>query len=585
MLTINFMMSPIMRTTRFFLSTLKEAPADAEIISHQLMIRAGLVKRLAGGIYTWMPLGLRVLRKVEKIVREEMNRAGALEILMPLVQPGELWQESGRWGAYGQELLRFKDRHDRDFVVQPTSEEVVTDVVRNELRSYRQLPIHFYQIQAKFRDERRPRFGVLRGREFLMKDGYSFHADFPDLEREYANMHATYTRIFNRLGLKFRLVKADTGSIGGTGSHEFHVLADSGEDTIAYSDSSGYAANIELAEAMPPIEKKRMPTQEMGRVSTPDKTTCADVCALLDIPVQVSVKTIALIGENQDPSARLSLLLLRGDHSLNEVKVSKLAGLQGFRFATSEEILSAIGCEPGYIGPVGLTENIRVIADRTVAAMSDFICGANLPHCHLKGVNWKRDLPEPALVADIRNVVEGDPSPDGIGTLQLCRGIEVGHIFQLRTKYSEALQCTFVDEAGATRPAEMGCYGIGITRIVGAAIEQRHDSKGIVFPDAIAPFSVAIVPIGFKKNMDVRIAAENLYGSMVAKGIDVVLEDRDERPGVIFADIELIGIPHRIVIGERGLKAGTIEYKGRLDTAPLSLPMEECMDFLLKKLS
>jgi prolyl-tRNA synthetase len=574
-----------MRTSRFFLSTLKEAPADAEIISHQLMIRAGLVKRLAGGIYTWMPLGLRVLRKVERIVREEMNHAGALELSMPLVQPGELWQESGRWGAYGQELLRFKDRHERDFVIQPTSEEVVTDIVRSELRSYRQLPFHFYQIQTKFRDERRPRFGVMRGREFLMKDGYSFHADFADLEREYAHMHATYTRIFERLGLRFRAVTADTGSIGGTGSHEFHVLADSGEDTIAYSDSSGYAANVELAEAMPPIEKRHEPTRELKLVSTPNKKTCADVCTFLEVPLQSSVKAIALTSEAQAPSVRLSLLLLRGDHSLNEVKVSKISGLHGFRFASNEEILNAIGCEPGYIGPVGLAEDIRIIADRTVAEMSDFICGANRPHHHFTGVNWKRDLPDPVLVADIRNVADGDPSPDGIGTLQVCRGIEVGHIFQLRTKYSEALKCTFVDETGAIRLAEMGCYGIGISRIVGAAIEQRHDSKGIVFPDAIAPFVVAIVPIGFKKNADVRAAAESLYEAMSAKGIDVVLEDRDERPGVIFSDIELIGIPHRLVIGERGLKAGVFEYQGRSDKTPSSIPIEKCVDFLLSKLS
>lgn len=574
-----------MRASRFFLSTLKEAPSDAEIVSHRLMLRAGLIRRLAGGIYTWMPLGLKVLRKVEAIVREEMNRSGAIELSMPLVQPAELWQESTRWQAYGPELLRFKDRHDRDFVIQPTSEEVVTDIARNEIRSYRQLPVHFYQIQSKFRDERRPRFGVMRGREFLMKDGYSFHANYEDLEREYRSMYETYTRIFTRLGLQFRAVAADTGSIGGTGSHEFHVLADSGEDAIAFCDESDYAANVELAEAVAPAAPRGTPIAAMAKVPTPGKKTCEEVTELLGLPLQQSVKAIALIHEAEPgkPGA-FHLLLVRGDHTLNEIKAGKLEGLSPFRFATEAEIRQHMGCEAGYIGPAGVSSSVRVIADRTVAAMSNFVCGANEAGFHLTGVNWGRDLPEPSLVADIRNVLKGDLSPDGKGTLDLCRGIEVGHIFQLRTKYAEALKCTFLDETGRQRMMEMGCYGIGVTRIVGAAIEQGNDERGIIFPDAIAPFRLAIVPIGMKKSDTVRTAAEKLYSDMQAAGIDVLLDDRDERPGVLFADMELTGIPHRVVIGERGLKEGMVEYQGRRDKEAQRIALADCPTFLLGRL-
>ncbi len=574
-----------MYASRFFISTLKEAPADAELASHRLMLRAGLIRRLAGGIYTWMPLGLRIVRKVEAIVREEMNRAGALELSMPVVQPAELWQESGRWKAYGPELLRFKDRHDRDFVIQPTSEEVVTDLARAELRSYRRLPAHFYQIQTKFRDERRPRFGIMRGREFVMKDGYSFHADYEDLAREYRNMHDTYSRIFTRLGLRFRSVAADTGSIGGTGSHEFHVLADCGEDAIAFSPSSEYAANVELAEALQPRQPRSAPGESMQKKATPGKKTCEDVTQFLGLPVARSVKAIALMREDERTGQKdFNLLLLRGDHDLNEVKAAKLPGLAPFRFASEAEIRECLGCEPGYIGPVGAGAKVRVIADRTVAAMSDFVCGANVPGHHLTGVNWGRDLAEPETVADIRNVTEGDPSPDGKGTLQICRGIEVGHIFQLRTKYSEALKCTFLDESGKQRPMEMGCYGIGITRIVAAAIEQNHDDRGIIFPSPIAPFQVALVPIGYGKSARVREATEALYRELSEAGIDVLLDDRDERPGVMFADMELIGIPHRIVLGERGLKDGAVECQGRTDAAAQRVPRTEAAALVRSRL-
>ncbi len=574
-----------MRTSGLFLSTLKEAPSEAEILSHRLMIRAGMIRRVSGGIYTWMPIGLRVLRKVEDIIREEMNKAGALEISMPIVQPGELWQESGRWAAYGPELLRLKDRHDRDFVIQPTSEEVVTSIVHNELRSYRQLPVHFYQIQTKFRDERRPRFGVMRGREFVMKDGYSFHADYADLEREYSNMHETYSRIFSRMGLKFRSVKADTGTIGGTGSHEFHVLADSGEDAIAYCATSEFAANVELAEAIAPDVQRPPPSKAIQEVHTPGKETCNDVVDLLGATIESSVKAIALISDPAGQKKQFNLLLLRGDHSLNEVKLSKLPGFVSFRFASEAEILQAMHCEPGYIGPVGVAADIRIVADHSVTKMADFICGANRENYHLAGVNWARDLPEPALVADIRNVVVGDPSPDGNGSLELCRGIEVGHIFQLRTKYSEALKCTFVDASGQLKPAEMGCYGIGVTRVVAAAIEQNHDDKGIVFPDAIAPFRVALVPIGMKKSEMVRATATLLYEALGSRGIDVLLDDRDERPGVLLADMELIGIPHRIVIGERGLREGNVEYQGRRDSESQLISKDHCVNFIISRLS
>jgi prolyl-tRNA synthetase len=563
-----------MKTSRFFIATQKEVPAEAEIVSHRLMLRASLIRRLSAGIYTWLPLGLRVMRKVEAIVREEMNRAGALELVMPVVQPAELWQQSHRWDEYGPELLRFKDRHERDFVIQPTSEEVITDLARNELKSYRRLPVHFFHIQTKFRDERRPRFGVMRSREFVMKDGYSFHADYADLEREYRNMHDTYTRIFTRLGLRFRAVAADTGAIGGTGSHEFHVLADSGEDAIAFSPQSDYAANVELAEAVSP--GSRAPAKEtMKKVPTPGKTTCEDVAKLLGLPLQRTVKAVAVMHERE-----FILLLVRGDHALNEIKTQKLIG--AFRFATDAEIQRALACKAGYIGPVGA--KVKVIADRTVAAMADFVCGANEEGYHLAGVNWARDLPEPQ-VADIRNVVAGDPSPDGKGKLEIVRGIEVGHIFQLRTKYSEAMDARFLDAAGVEKPFEMGCYGIGVTRIVAAAIEQNHDARGIIFPAPIAPFAVCIVPIGYHKSAPVREAAERLYEELVKSGIDVLLDDRDERPGVLFADMDLIGIPHRVVLGERGLAAGNAEYKARRDEKGADVPLASLVGFLRGRLA
>jgi prolyl-tRNA synthetase len=568
-----------MRASRYFLATLKEAPADAELVSHKLMVRAGLIRRLAGGIYTWMPLGLRIVRKVEAIVREEMNRAGAIELFMPAVQPAELWQESGRWKKYGPELLRLKDRHEREFCVGPTHEEVITDIARREIRSYRQLPVHFYQIQTKFRDEIRPRFGVMRGREFTMKDGYSFHADYADLQREYRNMYDTYVRIFTRLGLEFRAVAADPGSIGGTGSHEFHVLAESGEDAIAYCPESDYAANVELAEAVAPKAGRKAPADEMKKVPTPGKTRCEDLATFLGMPIERTVKAIAVVREEapKGVSGAFAMLLVRGDHDLNEIKTQKVIG--NFRFAKGEEIERALGCPPGYVGPVSRAA-LSIYADRTVAAMSDFVCGANEPGFHLTGVNWGRDLPEPAQIADIRKVKAGDPSPDGRGNLEIVRGIEVGHIFQLRTEYSEAMKAAFLDEAGNSRAFEMGCYGIGITRIVGAAIEQSHDERGIAFPEPIAPFHVALVPIGYGKSAAVREAADALYQELSDSGIEVLLDDRDERPGVMFADMELIGIPHRVVIGERSLKEGLIEYQGRRDREPTKLRQEEILSRL-----
>jgi prolyl-tRNA synthetase len=568
-----------MRASQFFISTLKEAPADAEIVSHKLMLRAGLIRRLAGGIYTWMPIGLRVVRKIEAIVREEMNRAGAIEVFMPAIQPAELWQESGRWIKYGPELLRLKDRHQRDFCVGPTHEEVITDIARRELQSYRQLPVHFYQIQTKFRDEIRPRFGVMRGREFTMKDGYSFHAGYADLEREYRNMHDTYSRIFARLGLRFRAVAADTGSIGGTGSHEFHVLAESGEDAIAYCPQSDYAANVELAEAVAPRAPRPAPAATMRKVPTPGKTRCEDVASFLGLPVTQTVKAIAVVHDET-----FNLLLVRGDHDLNEIKAQKLPDLDPFRFATDAEIERHLGCKAGYIGPVGIDPGIRVIADRTVAAMADFVCGANAEGYHLTGVNFGRDLPEPALVADLRRVVAGDPSPDGRGALEIVRGIEVGHIFQLRTKYATEMKATFLDEQGKSRPFEMGCYGIGVTRIVGAAVEQGNDERGIVWPDPIAPFRLAIVPLGYRRSDAVRQAADALYRTLADAGVDVLLDDRDERPGVLLADSELVGIPHRVVIGDRGLKDGKLEYQGRRDASPTAVSVAEAADFLTAKL-
>ena len=563
-----------MRTSKFFIATQKEVPAEAEILSHRLMLRASLIRRLAAGIYTWLPLGLRVVRKVEAIVREEMNRAGALELAMPVVQPAELWRESGRWQAYGPELLRFRDRHEREFVIQPTSEEVITELARSELKSYRQLPVHFYQVQTKFRDERRPRFGIMRGREFVMKDGYSFHTDYRDLEREYRNMYDTYTRIFTRLGLRFRAVAADTGAIGGTGSHEFHVLADSGEDAIAFSPQSDYAANVELAEALSPGARPAA-KEAMRKVPTPGMTKCEQVAELLKLPLARTVKAIAVMHDEQ-----LVLLLIRGDHELNEIKSQKLIGV--FRFAGEAEIRRHLGTAAGYLGPVGA--KVRVVADRTVAAMADFVCGANEAGFHLAGVNWGRDTPEPE-VADIRNVVPGDPSPDGRGKLDIVRGIEVGHIFQLRTKYSEAMGAAFLDEKGATRPFEMGCYGVGVTRIVGAAIEQNHDARGIIFPAAIAPFQACIVPIGYHKSQAVRSAADEMYAQLCSLGVDVLLEDREERPGVLFADMDLIGIPHRVVIGERGLAAGNAEYKARRDEKASDLPLADVLSLLQQKLA
>jgi prolyl-tRNA synthetase len=573
-----------MRTSQFFFTTLKEAPADAEVISQKMMLRAGYIKRAAAGIYTWMPLGLRVLRKVENIVREEMDRAGALELLMPAVQPAELWQESGRWEQYGPELLRFKDRHQREFVIGPTHEEVITDAVRRDVKSYRQLPIHLYQIQTKFRDEIRPRFGVMRGREFLMKDGYSFHTSFEDLQREYGNMYATYSRIFTRLGLKFRAVAADTGSIGGTGSHEFHVLADSGEDDIAYCPNSEYAANVELAEAVTPATPRAAAGSVMEKVATPGKMACVDVAEFLGVGLERIVKSIAVVSEKEDGSSTFALLLLRGDHELNEIKAGKISALSPFRFATESEVEDSLGCKPGYIGPVSLQgKNVLVFADRSVAAMSDFICGANDAGFHLRGVNFGRDLPEPE-VADLRNVVAGDPSPDGKGSLDILRGIEVGHIFQLRQKYAAALNCAYLDENGKSQIMEMGCYGIGVSRIVGAAIEQGNDERGIVLPAAIAPFAVCIVPMGYHKSEAVKAEADRLYRDLKAAGIDVILDDRNERPGVMFADMELIGIPHRVVIGERGLKDGQVEYKGRQDAEATMIASGEIQTFLQGKL-
>ncbi len=567
-----------MRSSKYFLSTVKESPAEAELASHKLMLRAGLIRRLGSGLYTWMPLGLRVLRKVEAVVREEMNRAGALELQMPCVIPSELWMESGRWDAFGPQMLRIKDRHQRDFLFGPTHEEVITDIARREIRSYRQLPAHFYQMHTKFRDEIRPRFGVMRAREFVMKDGYSFHAGYDDLVREYRVMHDTYSRIFERLGLKFRAVAADPGAIGGTGSHEFHVLADSGEDAIAWCPESDFAANIELAEAVAPPAPRPAPGAPMAKAATPGKTTCEDVAALLKLPLQRTVKAIAVMS-----GERFAMLLLRGDHNLNEIKAGKVAGLAPFRFASEAEIARHAGCQPGYIGPVGVKDAL-VIADRTVAAMGDFVCGANEAGFHLTGVNWGRDLLEPAVVADIRNVIEGDASPDGKGAIQIQRGIEVGHIFQLRTKYSEALKATYLDEKGVAQPMEMGCYGIGVTRIVAAAIEQNHDESGIAFPRAMAPFEVALVPIGYRKSATVREAADRLYAELAAAGIDVLLEDRDERAGVLFADMELIGVPHRVVVSERGIAAGTIEYKGRRDEAAANAPLAGALRFLQEKL-
>ncbi len=558
-----------MRISQFHFQTLKEDPSDAEVISHKLMLRASMIRRLGAGIYNYMPLGLRVIRKVENIIREEMNRAGAIELLMPLVQPAELWQETGRWEKMGPELLRVKDRHGREFAIQPTSEEVITDIARQELKSWRQLPKNFYHIQTKFRDERRPRFGVMRGREFTMKDAYSFDRDVAGAERSYDAMFACYRQIFNRLGLRYRAVAADTGAIGGSRSHEFQVIAETGEDAIVYCPSSDFAANMELAEAVALLSERALPNEPMQQVATPGKSTCAEVAALIGVPLNRTVKSIVLATDstNEQGAAAVTqvwLLLLRGDHDLNEVKVGKIEGLnQGFRFANVDEIDHHFGCKPGYLGPVNLKGSVRVIADRTVAQMSDFVTGANQWDHHLRGVNWGRDLPEPACIVDIRNVVEGDPSPDGRGVLAIQRGIEVGHIFYLGTKYSEAMKATYLDETGKPALMQMGCYGIGVTRIVGAAIEQNHDDRGIAWPAAIAPFEAVICPVGAAKSELVRAESEAIYQTLLAAGVDVALDDRDERPGAMFADWELIGVPVRITVGERSLKEGKLELLRR----------------------
>ncbi len=572
-----------MRASRFFVSTLKEAPSDAAIVSHKLMLRAGMIKRLGSGIYNYMPMGLRVIRKVEGIVREEMDRAGAIELLMPLVQPAELWQETGRWDKMGPELLRLKDRHGREFALQPTSEEVVTDIARGEIRSYRQLPVNFYHIQTKFRDERRPRFGLMRGREFTMKDAYSFDRDAEGLKRSYQLMVDAYTRIFTRFGLKFRAVAADNGAIGGSGSQEFHVIADTGEDALVYCPTSDYAANIEAAEALAPAAPRAQPTQPLVKAPTPGKERCEDVAALLGLPLTQTVKSIVLSVERDEGAREIWLLLLRADHELNEVKAGKLPGIGPFRFASDAEIVEHFGCKPGYLGPIGTAKPVKVIADRTVAAMSDFVCGANDEGFHYTGANWGRDLPEPEL-ADIRSVVAGDPSPDGKGVLEIQRGIEVGHVFQLGTRYSEDMKATYLDEKGQPQLMQMGCYGIGITRILGAAIEQNYDAKGIIWPASIAPFEVVLCPMGYDRSDAVREAADTLYASLQAAGVDVVLDDRGERPGVMFADWELIGVPHRVVIGERGLKEGMLEYQGRRDEAATPVAPDGMVEFLRARL-
>jgi prolyl-tRNA synthetase len=563
-----------MRASQFLISTLKEAPADAEIVSHQLMTRAGMIKKLGAGIYNYMPMGLRVIRKVEAIVREEMNRAGAIEMTMPVVQPSELWQETGRFEKMGPELLRIQDRHGRDFVVQPTSEEVVTDVARQEFRSHKQLPKNLYQIQTKFRDERRPRFGLMRGREFIMKDAYSFDKDQAGAKASYQNMAQAYRKIFDRFGLRYRAVAADSGAIGGDLSEEFQVIAATGEDAIVYCPQSDYAANIEKAEAQAPTQPRGAASQAMAKTPTPGKSTCEDVAGLLNVPLSTTVKSLVLATDELDEQGAVKqttvwLLLVRGDHDMNEVKVGKLPGMQGgFRFATLAEIEAHFGCKPGYLGPVGLKKPLKVVADREVAVMADWICGANEVDFHMTGVNWGRDLPEPDWVADIRNVVAGDRSPDGQGELAIERGIEIGHVFYLGTKYSKAMNATFLGEDGKPQFMEMGCYGIGITRLPAAAIEQNHDERGIIWPDAIAPFTVVVCPIGMDRSEAVKLEAERIYGELLAAGVDVILDDRGERPGAMFADWELIGVPHRITIGDKGLKDGQVEYQHRRDTAP-----------------
>jgi prolyl-tRNA synthetase len=576
-----------MRASRFFISTQKEAPSDAEIVSHQLMMRAGMIKRLGSGIYTYMPTGLRVIRKVEAIVREEMNKAGAIELLMPLVQPAELWQETGRWDKMGAELMRVKDRHGREYAIQPTSEEVITDVMRGEIKSYRQLPLNFYHIQTKFRDERRPRFGLMRGREFTMKDAYSFDRDVAGMQASYKIMFDAYTAIFTRFGLRFRAVAADNGAIGGSGSHEFHVIASTGEDALVYCPTSDYAANMEAAEAMPLVDARPAPAEELVKASTPGTVKCEQVAALLNLPLARTVKTIALTVEkevNGKPTLENWMLLLRGDHELNEIKVAKVPGLAGYRFATEAEILACYGSIPGYLGPVGTKLPVTIVADRTVANMADFVCGANEEGFHYTGANWGRDVAEP-VVADLRNVVEGDASPDGKGVLAIERGIEVGHVFQLGTAYSESMKATFLDENGKPAPLQMGCYGIGITRILGAAIEQNFDDKGIVWPTSIAPFELVLCPMGYDRSDAVKAETDKLYAELTAAGVDVIFDDRGLRPGQMFADWELIGVPHRVVVGDRGLKDGNLEYQGRTDAEASQVPVADMVAFIKGKLA
>lgn len=579
-----------MKASQFLVSTLKEAPADAEVVSHQLMIRAGMIKKLGAGIYNYMPMGLRVIRKVEAIVREEMDRAGAIELTMPVVQPAELWQETGRFAKMGPELLRIRDRHDRDFVIQPTSEEVVTDIARQELRSYKQLPKNFYQIQTKFRDERRPRFGLMRGREFIMKDAYSFDRDPEGAQRSYQNMALAYRKIFDRFGLRYRAVAADSGAIGGDLSEEFQVIASTGEDAIVYCPNSNYAANLEKAEALAPTQPRAAASQPCTPVPTPGRSTCEQVADLLGVPLSSTVKSLVLATDQGDEHGQVKatqvwLLLLRGDHDMNEVKVGKLPGFEGgYRFATVAEIDEHFGCKPGYLGPLNLRQPVRIVADREVAVMADWICGANQADMHIRGVNWGRDLPEPALVADLRNVVAGDRSPDGQGELAIERGIEVGHVFYLGTKYSQAMNATFLDETGKPQPMQMGCYGIGVTRLPAAAIEQNHDERGIIWPDAIAPFTVVVCPIGMDRQPTVREAAEQLHDQLAALGVDVMLDDRGERPGAMFADWELIGVPHRVVISDRGLKEGQLEYQHRRESQATQVPATEVLAFLRQKL-
>ena len=580
-----------MKATQFFISTLKEAPADAEVVSHKLMLRAGMIKRLGAGIYSYMPMGLRVIRRIEAIVREEMVRAGAVELLMPVVQPAELWQETGRFEKMGPELMRVKDRHDRDYIIQPTSEEVITDIARQELRSYKQLPKNFFHIQTKFRDERRPRFGVMRGREFTMKDAYSFDRDVACASLSYDQMYAAYTRIFERMGLRFRAVAADTGAIGGLRSHEFQVIADTGEDAIVYCPDSDYAANIELAEAVPLLAARAASSQALTKTPTPGKSTCEDVATLLGVPLQSTVKSLVLATEEKNDAGDIAkttlwLLLVRGDHSLNEVKASKLPGLKnGFRFATVSEIEDHFGSQPGYLGLIGMKKPVKVLADSTVARMADFICGANEADFHFTGVNWGRDVPEPDLVADIRNAVEGNPSPDGKGLLAIQRGIEVGHVFLLGTRYSEDMKAHYLDEHGKPQLMQMGCYGIGITRILGAAIEQNFDARGIIWPDALAPFTVVVCPIGYDRSTEVKAAADRLHDELQAAGIDVMLDDRGERPGAMFADWELVGVPHRVVISDRGLKEGQLEYQGRRDAQATPVAVSDVVAWLKGKLA